>query len=91
MTAGDDCQMHAGGGPGGILEEVVLKVTGMVIGDFIFNDLKRLSILKKVKSSFHLKYRFQILHKFIQKNIMTDIIHTFLCVSYFDSRQHSYH
>lgn len=28
MTAGDDCQMHAGGGPGGILEEVVLKVTG---------------------------------------------------------------
>lgn len=91
MTAGDDCRIRAGGGPGRILEEVVLKVTGMVIGDFILNHLKRLSILKKVKTSFHLKYRFQRLHKLIQKNIMTDIIHTFLCVSYFDSRHHSYH
>lgn len=61
MTAGDDCRMRVGGGPGRILEEV----TGMVIRDFILNHLKSLSILKKVKTSFHLNYRFQRLHKLI--------------------------
>lgn len=29
MTAGDDCGMGAGGGPGRILGDLLLKVTGL--------------------------------------------------------------